>query len=117
MKIKAQVNLLKDQTKNLKAFANITLDDCFVAKGFSILTGKNGLWVSMPQRKLSKPDNEGKEYEPVCHPITAAFRQKLIDVILSEYKKKANAENFAAENSENKVESEKSDESTDDVPF
>lgn len=116
MKIKATVNLMKDQTKNLKAFANITLDESFVVKGFKVMSGSKGLFVSMPSQKLTK-EKDGKQYEDTAFPITAGFRKQLIETIIAEYEKKANAENLAAESSENKVESEKSDESTDDIPF
>lgn len=116
MKIKAQVNLMKDQTKNLKAFANITLDECFVSKGFKVMSGSKGLFVSMPSQKLNKPNKDGKEYEDISFPITANFRKQIIETILSEYEKKANAETSDYEPAKPEK-SESSESETDDIPF
>ncbi len=118
MKIKAQVNLLKDQTKNLKAFASIILDDCFLVENFRVMSGAKGLWVAMPSEKMSKPDKNDKKYRDTAKPITADFRKRLFEVILAEYEKKANAENSAAENEEeNGVKPQKSENEADEVPF
>ena len=37
----------------LKAFADVKVGDCLVIKGFYVMEGKNGIFVSMP-RKASK---------------------------------------------------------------
>ena len=37
----------------LKAFADVKVGDCLVVKGFCVMEGKNGVFVSMP-RKASK---------------------------------------------------------------
>ena len=37
----------------LKAFADVKVGDCLVVKGFCVMEGKNGIFVSMP-RKASK---------------------------------------------------------------
>ena len=116
MKIKAQVNLLKDQTKNLKAFASIILDDCFLVENFRVMSGAKGLWVAMPSEKMSKPDKNGKEYRDTAKPITADFRKRLFEVILAEYEKKANAETSDYEPAKPKK-SESSESETDDIPF
>ena len=57
MKIKAQVNLVKNQTGDLKAMANITIDGCFVVNDLCVKSGQNGLWVSMPSKKMAKEYN------------------------------------------------------------
>jgi stage V sporulation protein G len=41
---------LRDDAK-LKAFASITLDDCFVIRGLKIIEGKDGTFVAMPSRR------------------------------------------------------------------
>ena len=38
---------------NLKAFADVKVGDCLVIKGFCVLQGKKGIFVSMP-RKAAK---------------------------------------------------------------
>ena len=37
----------------LKAFADVRVGDCLVIRGFCVMEGKNGIFVSMP-RKASK---------------------------------------------------------------
>ncbi|TES93126.1 MAG: septation regulator SpoVG [Candidatus Cloacimonadota bacterium] len=71
---------LRDEPK-LKAFANITLDDCFVIRGLKIIEGTNGFFISMPSRK-------GKDgtYRDIAHPINNETREKIEKVILDEYK-------------------------------
>lgn len=71
---------LRDEPK-LKAFANITFDDCFVIRGLKIIEGVNGFFISMPSRK-------GKDgtYRDIAHPINNETREKIETVILEEYK-------------------------------
>lgn len=65
---------------SVKATANITIEDCFVVKGISIMEGKNGLFISMPNRK-----NANGEYKDICFPINAETRQQIVDEIMKEY--------------------------------
>ena len=71
---------LRDEPK-LKAFANITLDDCFVIRGLKIIEGVNGYFISMPSRK-------GKDgtYRDIAHPINNETRERIESIILEEYK-------------------------------
>lgn len=71
---------LRDEPK-LKAFANITLDDCFVIRGLKIIEGVNGYFISMPSRK-------GKDgtYRDIAHPINNETRERIESIILDEYK-------------------------------
>jgi len=115
MKIKATVKLMKDQTKNLKAFADITLDESFVVKGFKVMSGSKGLFVSMPSQKLTK-EKDGKQYEDTAFPITAGFRKQLIETIIAEYEKKANAETSDYEPAKPEK-SESSESEIDNIPF
>jgi stage V sporulation protein G len=71
---------LRDEPK-LKAFANITFDDCFVIRGLKIIEGVNGFFISMPSRK-------GKDgtYRDIAHPINNETREKIETIILEEYK-------------------------------
>ena len=72
---------LRDEPK-LKAFANITLDDCFVIRGLKIIEGVNGYFISMPSRK-------GKDgtYRDIAHPINNETRERIETIILDEYKR------------------------------
>ena len=47
--------------KSLLATASVTLGGCFAVQGIQVREGKNGVFVSMPQRK----DAKGR-YHDVC---------------------------------------------------
>ena len=64
----------------LKAFANITFDDCFVVRGLKIITGNEGLFVSMPSRKRG----DGT-YQDIAHPIDNDMRSAIEEAILDAY--------------------------------
>ncbi len=72
---------IRDEDK-LKAFVNVTFDNCFVVRGMKVIKGTSGYFVSMPSRKMS----DGS-YRDIAHPITTEFRAKVELVVLSEYKK------------------------------
>lgn len=61
---------------SLVAFANITFDKCFVVRGFRIFEGKKGAFASCPSEKV------GDEYKDTAFPITADFRETLMDALV-----------------------------------
>ena len=71
-------------SKNLLATASVTLGGCFAVRGIQILDGKNGTFVSMPQRKDAKG-----EYQDICFPTTAEMRQAINAAVLGEYERTA----------------------------
>jgi stage V sporulation protein G len=52
----------------------------FGAHGISIVEGKNGLFVSMPQTKDAKG-----EYRDIFHPVTSEGRKALNEAVLEEF--------------------------------
>jgi stage V sporulation protein G len=70
---------LRDDAK-LKAFASITLDNCFVIRGLKIIKGQTGTFVAMPSRKRKDGD-----YQDIAHPINNATRKWMEDKVLEEY--------------------------------
>lgn len=60
------------------AIGSITFDKCFVVDGIKVLTGNNGLWVSMPSRKTT----DG-EYKDIAFPTTKEFRQEINEAVIS----------------------------------
>ena len=81
---------LRDDNK-LKAFASITLDDCFVVRGLKIIEGAKGVFVAMPSRK--RPDGT---YQDVAHPINNETRDWMEEMIVKAYEKElANTESEA----------------------
>lgn len=69
-------------SKNLLATASVTLGGCFAVCGIQIRDGKNGTFVSMPQRKDAKG-----EYHDICFPTTAEMRQAIQTAVLGEYER------------------------------
>ena len=81
---------LRDDNK-LKAFASITLDDCFVVRGLKIIEGAKGVFVAMPSRK--RPDGT---YQDVAHPINNETRDWMEELIVKAYEEElANTESEA----------------------
>jgi stage V sporulation protein G len=73
---------LRDDAK-LKAFASITLEDCFVIRGLKVIEGNNDrMFVAMPSRK--RPDGK---HQDLAHPIKKEMRQMIEDVVIGEYMK------------------------------
>ena len=86
------VYTLNDANSKTVALATVTIDDCLVLTGLRIVKGKKVMFVSMPQRKLSKPDKNGNEYADIFFPVTYEFREQLTNAILDEYDKKVDEE-------------------------
>ena len=70
--------------KSLLATASVTLGGCFAVQGIQVREGKNGVFVSMPQRK----DAKGR-YHDVCFPTTAEMRHAINEAVLGEYERTA----------------------------
>lgn len=83
MKI-TSIKINKYENKNTKGFASVTFDDLLCVTGITIIEGKNGLFVSMPQAK-----NKDGEYHDIVFPITKEGRKAINDKIIEEYKKVA----------------------------
>lgn len=88
---KVSVYTLNDSNSKTVALATVTISNCLVLTGLRIVNGKKGLFVSMPQRKLSKPDKSGNEYADIFFGVNG-FRDELCDAILDEYDKKVDEE-------------------------
>ena len=70
--------------KSLLATASMTIGGCFAVRGIQVRDGKNGVFVSMPQRKDAKG-----EYRDICFPTTAEMRQAINVAVLGEYERTA----------------------------
>lgn len=77
---------IRDEDK-LKAFVNVTFDDCFVVRGMKVIKGATGYFVSMPSRRMT----DGT-YRDIAHPITIEFRDKVERAILRQYKEEIRKE-------------------------
>jgi stage V sporulation protein G len=74
------VKVFVRNNKQLKAFANIVIDDAFIVKNLKLIEGKNGLFVAMPSRK-----NKVGEYQDVAHPINAETRISIENMVINKY--------------------------------
>ena len=79
-------------SKSLLATASVTLGGCFAVQGIQVREGKNGVFVSMPQRK----DAKGR-YHDVCFPTTAEMRRAINAAVLGEYERTAQKSHSRAE--------------------
>ena len=86
------VYTLNDSTSKVVALATVTIADCLVLTGLRVVKGNKGMFVSMPQRKLSKPDKNGNEYADIFFPVTHDFREELTNAVLDEYDKTVDEE-------------------------
>ena len=72
---------LKDEEK-LKGIASITIDECFVVHDIKVIEGRDGLFVSMPNKK-----NAEGAHKDIAHPIKTETRMELQATVLNAYKK------------------------------
>lgn len=68
------------EKKALRGFASITIDDEFVVTGLRILSGKKGLFVSMP----SQEGRDGKYYD-TSFPLNKETRDYISNEVLAAY--------------------------------
>ena len=69
-----------DGESKLKAFADVSFCG-IVVKGFSVVDGSKGLFVSMPRHQ----GKDGKWYNTV-YPVSKELKEELSDLILTAYK-------------------------------
>jgi DNA-binding cell septation regulator SpoVG len=69
-----------DTDSKLKAFADVSFSGILI-KGFSVVNGQKGLFVSMPRHQ----GKDGKWRETVT-PTTKELKQQLAEVVLEAYK-------------------------------
>jgi len=63
-----------------RAFADVVIGDVLLVKGLRIVSGKKGLFVSMPRRQ----GKDGTWYETV-RPLTREVREELSEIVLTAY--------------------------------
>jgi stage V sporulation protein G len=78
---RAKIALSGDE--RIKAYATITIDDCFVIQGFRLThSQKEGYFLFMPGKKRA----DGK-YVDAVHPLNNEARQMIQDRVVAEYEK------------------------------
>jgi DNA-binding cell septation regulator SpoVG len=94
MRITAITFSLRNEDK-LKAFVNVTFENCFLIRGLKVLKGDTGLFVTMPSRKM----NDGT-YRDIAHPVTNEFRERLERAILEKFEQVLKQTNSATTSDE-----------------
>jgi stage V sporulation protein G len=75
-----RVHILDTSNSNLRAYASITVDDCFVVHGLKVLQGDHGLFVGMPRRKRGNSPPQD-----VAHPLNTDTRRHIEATVLDSY--------------------------------
>lgn len=67
----------------LKAFASITIDDCFVVHDLRIIK-TDRIFVAMPSKKIKLEDGN-VSHKDIAHPINQSTREEIEQAVLKEY--------------------------------
>jgi stage V sporulation protein G len=67
---------------HLKAYVNITIDDCFLITGLKLIRVSKGYYVEMPRAKRANG-----EYVDIAAPLNNETRQMLEEKVFAEYEK------------------------------
>lgn len=78
-----------------KATASVTIGDAFQVHGISVFQGKNGTFLSMPQRQVTDKNGQ-KKFVDIAHPVTAEMRKAITDTVLNAYSQKMGMANEAS---------------------
>jgi stage V sporulation protein G len=77
-----RVKIALSDDERIKAYATITIDDCFVIQGLRLTHSKKGYFLFMPGRKMA----DGS-YVDIVHPLNNETRQMIQDKVVAEYEK------------------------------
>ena len=69
---------------NLKAFADVKFAERLIVKGFCVMQGKKGIFVSMPR----KAGRDGRWFD-ILLPADETFRSEIQDKVLEAYDREA----------------------------
>ena len=89
LNFQVQVTPYQKEGSNVRALARVFLDQEFVINHISILHGKSGEFVAMPNYKTKKVFEDNRPvYQDICYPVTGEFRDKLYGKLLETYHQK-----------------------------
>jgi stage V sporulation protein G len=78
-----RVKIRLSDDERIKAYATITIDDCFVIQGLRLTySQKKGYFLFMPGRKMA----DGT-YLDIVHPLNNETRQIIQDKVVAEYER------------------------------
>jgi stage V sporulation protein G len=74
----AQIFIVNED--KLKAYATITLDNCFVVRDLKIIQGLSGLFVAMPAKK-----RKDGTFRDIAHPLNGKMRAIVEERVIGVY--------------------------------
>lgn len=77
-----KVRKTNNKINEVKGYAEIIIDDCFVVHNIKIIEKEGSLFVAMPSRRTSNG-----EFKNIAHPINSEARELIQNEILREYEK------------------------------
>ena len=77
-----RVKIRLSDDERIKAYATITIDDCFVIQGLRLTHSQKGYFLFMPGRKRA----DGT-YVDIVHPLNNETRQMIQEKVVAEYEK------------------------------
>ena len=75
-----EVRISPVEEEKLKAYVSITFDNCFVIRDIKVISGNNGLFVSMPSKK-----RKDGTFKDIAHPLNNETRKMIEESVLKEY--------------------------------
>ncbi len=91
MKIKAQIDRMFNSDSNVKASANVNIGGNFIVRGFTVMNGKNGLFVKMPNRSYRDQNGE-MQHSDTFFALNNEARNLLNNVIVAAYEQRLQQE-------------------------
>lgn len=82
--INARIDTLRNDSSPVKAYASANIGNSFAIHGIAVIDGKNGTFVSMPQRSYKNEQGETK-YSDIFHAITKEAYAVLNEKVLEKY--------------------------------
>ena len=96
--INVRINSLRNDDTHIKGYASANIGGAFAVHNISIIEGKNGLFMSMPQRSYQNENGE-KKYADIFHAVTKEAYDALNNKVMEAYKE-AQSQSEAQEASE-----------------
>ncbi len=77
-----EVKVYPVNEERLKAYATITIDNCFVVRDLKVILGNEGLFVAMPSKK-----RKDGQFRDIAHPLNQETREMIENAVFQAYKK------------------------------
>jgi stage V sporulation protein G len=74
------VSVFRVDGERLKGYATVIFDNAFIVRDLKIISGNNGLFVAMPNKKT-----KNGTYKDIAHPLNQDMRDLLERMIIERY--------------------------------